>query len=221
MQNSCTKINTIQANILSVEYPGYGVYKGNPSAEKIIEDAEIVFDFLVAEVGLKPENITILGRSIGSAPAIHLAATRKPKALLLVSPFTSIKDVVRGWSGAIISRLVAERFQNLEEIRWVECPVAFIHGKKDKLIPYEHSKMLQSTCKAITKLHLAENMTHNDFSVIADIIKPIQAFFNEIGMFTDNGTFEFPNYLFNAPSSDFKNKANFLTKMREEVTVRG
>lgn len=40
---------------MAVEYPGYGSYEGEPEAKTIIEDAEIVFDFLTAEVGINPK----------------------------------------------------------------------------------------------------------------------------------------------------------------------
>jgi hypothetical protein len=34
-------------HIISVEYPGYGVYKGDPNEAKMCEDSLIVFDYLV------------------------------------------------------------------------------------------------------------------------------------------------------------------------------
>jgi pimeloyl-ACP methyl ester carboxylesterase len=74
----------LKANVLAVEYPGYGIYEGETSAETIIEDAEIVFDFLTQELGIKSENIFVFGRSIGSGPATHLAANRNPGMLILI-----------------------------------------------------------------------------------------------------------------------------------------
>jgi hypothetical protein len=35
--------------------------------------------------------LLVFGRSIGSGPACYLASMRKPKALILMSPYTSIK----------------------------------------------------------------------------------------------------------------------------------
>ena len=43
-----------QADVLLVEYPGYGVYDGEANAKTILEDAEIVFDFLTTEAGMDP-----------------------------------------------------------------------------------------------------------------------------------------------------------------------
>lgn len=41
----------------------------------------------------------VFGRSIGSGPATHLAATRNPGILLLMSPFTSLRNVVSNMAG--------------------------------------------------------------------------------------------------------------------------
>ncbi len=37
---------SLQAHIISVEYKGYGIYKGSPSAESIIQDSQRVYDFV-------------------------------------------------------------------------------------------------------------------------------------------------------------------------------
>jgi abhydrolase domain-containing protein 17 len=66
----------ININCLLVEYPGYGVYEGQPSSERMLADALIVYDFLKNEVGYDGRHIFAMGRSIGSGPAAHLAAHR-------------------------------------------------------------------------------------------------------------------------------------------------
>lgn len=59
-----------------------------------------------------------------------------------MSAYTSIKDTARnllGKIGFLISPIVYERFRNIDAIKEVKCPVFFLHGLKDKLIPYTHS----------------------------------------------------------------------------------
>jgi len=56
-----------------------------------------------------------------------------------------------------------------------ECPILLIHGRKDTLIPYSHSeKLMWAAEKSICHLHLSPTMTHNDFNLEDDLIKPIQ-----------------------------------------------
>ena len=41
----------LRMHVIAVEYPGYGVYEGNnPNADKIIEDADIVYNFLIKQL---------------------------------------------------------------------------------------------------------------------------------------------------------------------------
>ena len=78
----------------------------------------------------------IFGRSMGSGPATFLAANYHPGALILMSPYTSIKNVVRNKIG-FLSFLVAEHFDNINLMANVSCPTFIVHGQKDSLIPFE------------------------------------------------------------------------------------
>lgn len=208
----------LKADVLSVEYPGYGVYEGESNAKTILEDAEIVFDFLTAEVGINPENIIVFGRSIGSGPATHLAANRKPGALILMSPYTSIKAVVRDIAGQILSSFVAERFSNIEEIEKAECPCFFIHGKKDKIIPWEHSRALFIKCKSVAGINLSESMTHNTFKMTNDIVNPTKKFLKQLGIKGQKGKIEFPDYVLKVPLKEYKAKTrDFASKLIDNI----
>jgi len=46
------------------------------------------------KLGFPAKSIVIFGRSLGSGPAIYLSTKRKAKALILMSPFKSIRGVV-------------------------------------------------------------------------------------------------------------------------------
>ena len=76
------KINEkLRFNILCIEYPGYGVYvetdglnSKQQRSKQIQKDAETVYRFVRDKCGVKESNIIIMGRSIGSGPACHLAS---------------------------------------------------------------------------------------------------------------------------------------------------
>jgi len=108
------------------------------------EDAEILYDYLTKVAGIPESALVLFGRSIGSGPATLLASRRNPGALLLMSPFTSIKDVAKNILGymSFLSGIVYERFKNLENIKKVRCPIFLLHGQKDSLIPVSHSQKL-------------------------------------------------------------------------------
>ncbi len=112
---SISQFNRI--NILAVEFPGYGVYDNGGrdcSSEEIIQDAEIVYAFLSSVLKIKEENLILMGRCIGSGPAVHLSYKNNPKCLILMSPFASIKEAVKSifqkyGMGFILEKLVKDR----------------------------------------------------------------------------------------------------------------
>jgi len=118
-------------HVVAIEYPGYGIYT-NPNgakADKIVEDAETVYRFFTKVVKWKESDIILCGRSIGSGPACHLASKFNPASLVLISPHTSIRGVVKDFfMGALTQYIVAERFKNLEAIAKVTCPTFILHG---------------------------------------------------------------------------------------------
>ena len=79
---------------------------------------------------------------MGTGPSSLLAKLFRPRALILMSPYKTIKDVVSNLTGFLISRLVAIHFNNLEEMKHIKSPVLLIHGENDRLIPCEHSERL-------------------------------------------------------------------------------
>lgn len=135
-----------------MEYPGYGVYKGNADETKVLEDATSTMNWLKSEVlGSSVERpfnnfnkLIIMGRSLGSGIASYIADHYPVASLVLISPFTSIKDVAKNMFGVIGSALVKQRFNNLERIKTIRCPTLIIHGKKDKVIPHTHGEELYS-----------------------------------------------------------------------------
>ena len=127
---------------MAPEYPSYGVYtKTECTAEKILQDAENLYNYLINILGYSEEHIIIIGRSIGTGPASFLGAKKKPGAMILISGFTSLQGIVENFAGSM-KHLLKERFVNIENMKKMECPTLLIHGMKDKLIPYVHSLKL-------------------------------------------------------------------------------
>ena len=126
-----------------MEYPGYSINRtASPSEEAIITECNLLMEFVSSTLFVKPEKIVLIGRSIGSGPACYLAEKHRIAALVLISAFTNIRDVVADLIGSWGSMLIKDRFNNLERIRKMQCPVLLIHGAKDSLVPPKHSEKL-------------------------------------------------------------------------------
>ena len=176
----------LKAHVVCVEYPGYGIYAGSPEASRIAQDAINAYDFIAFECGWGEENVIVMGRSIGTGPAIQVAAVKRPCALLLLSPFTSIKGIIQSVSTKFLKLFVKERFNNTEIIKKVKCPTLIVHGKADKLIPHTHSEELAKNCgytNCVLKMPL--RMSHNEFELRNDVLVPFKDFIDKTGISTE------------------------------------
>jgi pimeloyl-ACP methyl ester carboxylesterase len=174
--------STLMVHIVAVEYPGYGIYPGQPNASNITNDSVCVFDFLTDVLGINPRNIIVFGRSIGSGPATYLAAYKHPGALLLISAYTNIRAVVRSVAGRLAQYFVADRFRNIDLMPRVTCPTFLIHGQRDELIPYSLSQELHEACSGPSSLILPKDMDHNEFDFFDDLSLPFSGFLMQCGI---------------------------------------
>lgn len=209
-------------NVLAVEYPNYGIYssKDSANAEMILSDAETVFKFINEVQNINESNIILMGRCIGSGPATYLASTHSVLSLILLSPLKSIKEAIKTMFpklniGSVIQSIVKERFNNMENISKVISPILFIHGKMDTLIPPSHSLDLINKCKSPAKLVSPNNMTHNTFDYINDVIIHIKNFLKVFTNYTNNSNVKndtdesineikgisFPSFMYKCPIS--------------------
>jgi pimeloyl-ACP methyl ester carboxylesterase len=154
------------AHVIGVEYPGFGAAEGEPTEESVNRACESVYDFMMQQ-GWSEEQILVFGRSVGTGPAIRLAAKRHPGYLVALSPYTSIRDVARQWV-SVAAYLQVNRWNNKEVIGNVRCPTLFIHGRKDDLVPCSHSQTLYDACvaSAMRQLVVEEDMDHNQVLLI-------------------------------------------------------
>ena len=79
---------------------------------------------------------------MGSGPSSYVARKFNPRALILMSAFCSVREAAKNVAGGFLGFFVAKSFDNLTEMKQIQCPVILIHGKSDTLIPYEHSQNL-------------------------------------------------------------------------------
>lgn len=150
--------------------------------DNILDDSLYAYDYINLVLGIEEKNILVFGRSMGSGPATHVAAKRNPAALLLMSSFKSIRDIAKDQAGSMLQYLIQDRFQNIEKIKKVECPTFMVHGMKDNLIPYTHSKELHDNCKGPCSIILPTRMDHNDFDFCEDLITPFYHFLKQFNI---------------------------------------
>ncbi|CEM05509.1 unnamed protein product [Vitrella brassicaformis CCMP3155] len=152
-----------QVHVCAMEYPGYGIADGVPDENTVYAHSRIVFEYLRDVIEWPEDSIFIMGRSIGTGPAVYLGSLFGDAAgVILVSPFLSIKEVVRSNVG-FVANFIKERFPNYKHIQKVRAPLLLIHGQSDTLIPYRHAVGLYTAIPSGTKKLLVtpKDMTHN------------------------------------------------------------
>lgn len=157
-------------------YEPYNDHVFESNEENILDDAVYIYDYFHKVLGIEEKNIIIFGRSMGSGAATHVCSIRNPGALLLMSSFKSIRSIAQDQAGKILKYLIQDRFNNIEKIEKVKCPTFLVHGMKDNLIPFTHSKELHDKCGGPSSLIMPTKMDHNDFDFCEDLITPFYHF---------------------------------------------
>jgi uncharacterized protein len=139
-------VRGLPANVLALEYRGYGRSEGAPSEQGIYRDGDAAYSYLVRERGIPPRRIIALGQSLGTAVAAELAAQREVAGVVLEAPFPSARALARRiyWFLPGLGWLIRSRFdtsQNLERAgRSFAAPLLVVHCTGDPVIPYAFGK---------------------------------------------------------------------------------
>ncbi|MDG4585165.1 MAG: alpha/beta fold hydrolase [Candidatus Competibacter sp.] len=144
-------------NFLVVDYRGYGQSTGQPTASALLADSHAVLGFVTG--WLKRQSFTgplvVMGRSLGSAPALELAS-HHPEAiagLILESSFAHTGPLLHRL-GANLAALDFEEYQGfrqLDKIRVVTKPTLVIHAEYDHIIPFSNGQTLYDASPASDK----------------------------------------------------------------------
>ena len=126
---------------LLVDYRGYGSSEGKPGEAALTADAIAWYDY--ATQRLDAQKIVAFGRSLGSAVAVQLAASRTLAGVILVAPFDSLTNVARhhypylpvGW-------LLKHPFDSARRAPGISAPLLCLVAEHDEVIPPARSKGL-------------------------------------------------------------------------------
>lgn len=155
-------------SVLVFDYRGYGKSEGRPSEQGIYRDIEAAYEFLVNELGVAPQRIVLLGRSLGAAPAARLA-TRVPHAgLVLIAPVPSARRMARRMFGGLpVDLLVRARFPVTEWVAQRATPLLVMHGDADDIIPLDYGREVFAAAAEPKQFVTLANAGHNDILAVS------------------------------------------------------
>jgi pimeloyl-ACP methyl ester carboxylesterase len=154
----CDKVGLIdifdEHNIsyIFVEYEGYNDDEYKASSDGIIRSVENTVDFLNEK---DYEHIYVIGQSIGTGAASYHASLKAPERLLLISPFTTLTDVVAKmfpmYPRFFIEMFLEDKFDNKNRLKEYSGELVVLHGTKDLVIPDKYGKELFDSVNTTNK----------------------------------------------------------------------
>ena len=157
-----TTIRDAGFNVFAYDYHGYGTSGGRPSELNAYRDIDAAYDYLTVQLNIPPQRIILHGYSVGSGPAVDLAARRPVAGLILESPFTTAFRVVTR-----IPLFPCDRFRNIDKIGRIGCPLLILHGTSDQVIPFRHGKILFRAAHEPKRFFPVEGANHFDLVQVA------------------------------------------------------
>lgn len=156
-------LTRLPADVLALDYRGYGKSDGSPTETGIYQDADAAYRYLVETRRVDPKSLIIYGKSLGGGPACDLAVRSPCGALVVQSSFTSIPDMARRLIPIFPAHwFVRTRFDNLKKVKRITAPKLFIHGRGDRLIPYRMAERLYEAAAEPKRIALFDGAGHND-----------------------------------------------------------
>ena len=147
----------------AVNYRGFGLSEGRPGEDVLAADALAIYDRLAKRKDIDPDRIVVFGRSLGSGVAVQLAAHRPVRAVVLVSPFDSLRSIARKQYPIFpVSLLLKHPFDSLAHAADIGAPLLVIAGERDGLIPPEYSRRLHDAWAGPKRWTLLPGADHND-----------------------------------------------------------
>lgn len=147
--------STFDCHVITYDYVNYGCSsKGNTSEHNMQAAITAVFEYLTNDLKVPPDQVLLMGKSLGTAPTVYLAAqpyAQDIQGVILVSPLSSgVRAVVPAAlaSKRILSPLDAMFCPSITLIQQVQVPVFIIHGYEDKVINIVNARIL---AKHLTK----------------------------------------------------------------------
>jgi uncharacterized protein len=161
--------NQMDINFLAVDYRGYGRSTGKPTVSDMMKDSHVIHGF--ARHWLTDNGYTgpfiVMGRSLGSASVIELAAHYQSEidGLIVESGFAYAEPLLQllGIDTHSLGFKEEAGFRNVDKIRNYQEPTLIIHAEYDHIIPFSDGQALYEACGAPQKtLVKIPGANHND-----------------------------------------------------------
>lgn len=161
------QLHRLGCTVFIYDYRGYGRSEGSPSEEGVYLDGTGAFDYLASLDGIDPKRVALFGQSLGGAVAVHVAAKRRPAALILEATFSSARDVAAELYSFLPARFfLRSKFDSESTIRKNTAPLLMLHGSVDSIIPVKLGRKLFDAANPPKEFIEIRGASHNDVYLV-------------------------------------------------------
>ena len=164
-------------SIVALNYRGYGGSGGRPGERELMADGLAIFDAVAARADVDPTRIVTFGRSLGTAVATHVAASRPVAGVVLVSPYDSMTAIgSHHYPWLPVSLLLRHRFDAVAEAPACRMPLLAIVADDDTIIPVARSRALYDAWAGPKSWYPIPRQDHNTLGTTAEFWQQIAGF---------------------------------------------
>jgi hypothetical protein len=168
------------ANFVLMNYRGYGTSEGAPSQTALFADALLVYDTLI-DTTEHNGKIVAFGRSLGSGVGVYLVSQRRIDAVVLATPYDSIRNVARRhYPWLPVSLLIKHPFDSLALAPGLDTRALFLVAERDEIVPPAHAQYLADNWGGSTRWVSIKGATHNSIGADRDYWASINEFLNSL-----------------------------------------
>lgn len=169
-----------KVSIFIFDYRGYGRSEGTPTVEGALQDARAARAKLCELAPTTDSEMLLMGESLGGAIVVQLASESAPRALILQSTFSSLRDVAEVHFPKLSWLVPRSRLDSIARIAKYHGPLLQSHGDRDQTIPFVLGEKLFGAANEPKTMIVIANADHNNW-ISDDYLQRLNAFLDRIG----------------------------------------
>ena len=151
--------------VWGVNYPGFGRSEGSATLDGVARAAEVAY----AEAKKRGLPIFVMGTSMGTTAALHLAAEHEVAGVVLQNP-PPLPELIRGRYGwwnlwllaAPLSWSVPSSIDSIANAKRIKAPTVVVSSQDDEVVPFEYQTDVFDACAGPKARIVVPGAHHND-----------------------------------------------------------
>lgn len=157
-------------------YRGFGASEGTPTEEALAGDAVALFDRVRRRH--PGTGIDVIGRSLGTGVAAHVAARRPVRRLALITPYDTLAHVGQAhYRWLPIHLLARDRYDSVTNLSRYHGPLLVIRAGNDTVIPAANTQRLIDSLPRPPQVLELPTADHGNFTEVPDFFTTLTRFF--------------------------------------------